>query len=42
MIITINGKKSEGGKTYLKGIASWSGINALNDITGLEYLKLKE
>lgn len=32
MIITINGKKSEGGKTYLKGIASWSGIDTLNDI----------
>jgi len=33
MSITINGKKSEGGKTYLKGIASWS--NSLSEITGL-------
>lgn len=37
IIITINGKKSEGDKTYLKGIASWSGIDILNDITGLGF-----
>jgi hypothetical protein len=37
MTITITGKKSEDGKTYLKGTASWDGIDALNDITGINF-----
>jgi hypothetical protein len=37
MTIQITGKKSEGGKTYLKGTASWDGIDALNDITGINF-----